>query len=71
VFIRWLAEEDEVEPSPIPLVGALRINLVLGKGGRGEVEQFVRLVGYEDVVRWGPNLAPRAAYVSSWMAKMG
>ena len=47
------------------------INLVLGKGGRGEVEQFVRLVGYEDGVRWGPNLTPRAVYVSSWMAKMG
>jgi hypothetical protein len=41
------------------------LNLVLGRGGRGEVEQFVRLVGYEDVVQRGPNLATEAAYVSS------
>jgi hypothetical protein len=40
-------------------------NLVLGRGGRGVVERFVRLVGYEDEVHRGPNLAPEAVYVSS------
>jgi hypothetical protein len=47
------------------LLGCTFFNLVLGRGGRGVVERFVRLVEYEDEVQRGPNLAPEAAYVSS------
>ena len=39
-------------------------NRVLGRGGRGEVERFVRLVNHEDVVQRGPKLAHMLVYVS-------
>ena len=34
------------------------------RGGRGEVERFVRLVNHEDVVQRGPNLARMLVHVS-------
>ena len=40
------------------------LNRPLGRGGRGEVERFVRLVNHEDVVQRGPNLARMLVHVS-------